>query len=267
MEHAKRRQLLQGPFFVCPLRGNSAFTLIELIGVIAIISILAGMIAPNVIGRIKAATQEAEVQNLKVIAQGIELYLRKNRDFPATLSALSPEYVPYPTKQLTRNTNNYERYYFVQPNLSSFSNATGLTSSELADARFLLISRLDQDAALTEPNDAQFESWWGTDETSTPDTKIYRGHVGHLFYLISLSADGAGGSYSIDGTPTNSGGSTLSLHTNYHIAGTRVALDEANTYATPEVEFALTVQTGYQFDPDCTAGSQWRVISSGCYSS
>jgi len=167
MEHAKRRQLLQGPFFVCPLRGNRAFTLIELIGVLAIISILAGMIAPNVIGRIKAATQDAEVQNLKVIAQGIELYLRKNRDFPATLSALSPEYVPFPPAQLTSNTNDYPRYYFVQSNLSSFSNATGLTSSELADARFLVISQLNQDAAPTIINDAQFESWWNTDETST----------------------------------------------------------------------------------------------------
>lgn len=243
------------------------FTLIEMIGVLAIISILAGLIAPNVIGRIKNAKQEAESQNLEVIGKGVELYMRKNLDFPATLAALSPDYVPLPTAQLTSNTNTYTRYYYVQPNISSFSNATGLTSSELADARFLLISRLDQDAAPTITNDAQFESWWDTDETATPDLKIYRGHVGHLFHLLSLSADGAGGSYSIDGTATSSGGGTLSLHTNFHIVGTAVKLDEANTYATPEVQFNLTAQAGYQFDPDCTAGSQWRVISSGCYSS
>jgi hypothetical protein len=85
--------------------------------------------------------------------------------------------------------------------------------------------------------------------------------------LLSLRADGAGGSFSIDGTVTNSGGGTLSSHAQYHLSGTRIGLDEADPYATPEILFNLTDEVGYQFDTDCVAGSsQWRVISKVCYS-
>lgn len=242
------------------------FTLVEMIGVLAIMSILAALVAPNVIGRIKSANRDVEVKNLEAIGKGVVLYLRQNKSFPPTLASLSPDYVPLPLTKLTANENTLPRYYFIHPNISGFNNATGLTASQLADARILLISNLSQDAAPTITNDTQFDAWWNTDETSTPDLKIYRGHVGNIFHLLSLSADGNGGSYSIDGTATDSGGGALSLHAGYHVTGTAIGLDEADTYATPEIQFNLTDEAGYQFDPDCVAGSKWRVISSGCYS-
>lgn len=245
--------------------GHDGFTLVELIGVIAVLAILASLVTPPLIGQLKAAKRDAEAHNLSAIAEGISVYLRQNKAFPGTLAALSPDYVPIPSGQLTANANGFARYYVVQPNVSGFTNATGLAPTQLADARFLLISDLSQNANPTITNDAQFETWWNTDETATPDLKIHRGHVGGLFHLLSLSADGVGGSYSIDGTATNSGGGTLALHVQYHLVGTSIGLDEAGTYSTPEVQFTLTGEAGYQFDPDCPAGSQWRVISSGCY--
>jgi len=135
---------------------------------------------------------------------------------------------------------------------------------DLAQVRFLLISNMSQDAAPTITNGAQFDVWWNTDETPTADLKIYRGQEGSLFHLLSLSADGAGGSYQIDGASTNSGGGILGLHDKYHLMGTEVKLDEADPFATPEIQFVLTQEAGYHFDPDCTAGTRWRVISSGC---
>lgn len=248
-------------------RKESGFSLIELIGVLAVLAILASLVAPNVIGRLKAAKRDAEEQNLGAIGRGVELYLRQNRTFPANLSALSPDYVPLPPSQLTTNTNGYDRYYYLQPNLSGFNNSTGISPGQLSDTRFLLISNLSRDETPSVTNDAEFESWWNTDEISTPNLKIHRGHVGHLFHLLSLSADGAGGSYSIHGTATNSAGGTLTLHTQYHITGTAVGLNEANTYTTPEIQFTLTNEAGYRFDPDCATGSKWRIIGSGCYSS
>ena len=251
--HALRPRSLQG------------FTLVELIGVLAILAILASFITPNVINQLRAARRDAEDQQLTNIAQGIELYLRQTRSFPATLTALSPDYVPTSSGQLTNNANGFLRYYFVHPTLGSYINSTGADPTTLADSRFILITNLTQNANPTITTDAEFETWWNTDETGTPDLKIHRGHVSHLFHLLSLSADGAGGSYAIDGTPTHSGGGTLALHTGYHITGTTVALDEANVFSTAEKQFVMTAEAGYQFDPDCTSGSQWRVISSGCY--
>jgi prepilin-type N-terminal cleavage/methylation domain-containing protein len=248
------------------LTSSTGFTLVELIGVLAILAILASFITPNVINQLRSARRDAEDRQLANITQGFELYIRQTRAFPANLAALSPDYVAISLGQLTNNANGYLRYLFIQPNISGYTNPTGLTPATLADSRFLLITDLNQNANPTITTDAEFETWWNTDETGTPDLKIARGHVGHLFHLLSLSADGAGGSYRVDnGTPVNAGGGILASRVTYHITGTPLALDEASTFGTAETQFTLTTDAGYQFDPDCTSGSQWRVISSGCY--
>lgn len=248
------------------LTSPSGFTLVEMIGVLAIIAILASFIAPNVINQLKAGKRDAEDEQLSTIAKGIELYLRQTRSFPANLTVLSPDYVPIALGQLTTNPNGFLRYFFVQPNISGFTNATGLITTALADARFILITHLAQNVNPSIVTDADFEAWWNTDETGTPDLKIHRGHTGHLFQLLSLSANGPGGSYAIDGISTDSGGGTLTSHIRYHLTGTTIGLDEANTFSVPETQFTMTAEAGYQFDPDCAAGSKWRIISSGCYS-
>jgi prepilin-type N-terminal cleavage/methylation domain-containing protein len=245
---------------------SSGFSLIEMIGVLAIVAILASFVAPNVINELKAAKRDAEDEHLATIARGLELYVRQTRSFPATLTVLSPDYIPIALGQLTTNSNGFLRYYFVHPHIGGFTNAIGLSPTALADARFILITHLAQNVNPSIIADGDFETWWNTDETGIPDLKIHRGHLGHKFQLLSLSANGGGGSYAVDGIPTDSGGGTLVPHIRYHLTGSTVGLDEANTFSVPETQFALTAEAGYQFDPDCAAGTQWRVISSGCYS-
>ena len=205
----------------------------ELVGVLAIVAILASFIAPNVINQLRSARRDAEDQQLANIAQGIELYLRQTRSFPASLAVLSPDYVPVSSGQLTNNANGFLRYYFVQPNISGYTNVAGLAPTALADSRVLLITNLTQNANPAITTVAEFETWWNTDETGTPDLKIHRGHVSHLFHLLSLSADGIGGSYTVDGATTNAGGVTLALHRRYHLTGTTVELDEADIFFSP----------------------------------
>ncbi len=261
-----RPNAFSSTYHVIRLRSSQGFTLVELVGVLAIVAILASFIAPNVINQMRSARRDAEDQQLANIAQGIELYIRQTRSFPANLPVLSPDYVSAASGQLTNNANGFLRYFFVQPNISGYTNEAGLAPTALADSRVLLITNLTQNANPNITTDAEFETWWNTDETGTPDLKIHRGHFSHLFHLLSLSTDGAGGSYAIDGgTPINSGGGTLAAHTGYHITGTTVALDEADIFFTAEKQFVMTAEAGYQFDPDCPSGSQWRVISSGCY--
>ena len=252
-------------FHASRLSSSYGFTLVEMIGVLAILAILASFITPNVINQLRSARRDAEDTQLANIAQGIDLFIRQNHAFPANLAALSPDFVPTSAGQLTNNANGFLRYFFIQPNIGGYANAAGLSTANLADARFLLITHLTQNVAPTITTDAEFETWWNTDETGTPDLKIHRGHVSHLFHLLSLSADGTGGSYAIDGTSINSGGGTLAPHVRYHVTGTTVELDEANVFVTAETQFTMTTEAGYHFDPDCAIGSQWRVINSGCY--
>ncbi len=243
---------------------RNGFSLLELIGVIAIIAILGAVITPNVLNHLNAASRDAELETLEGIAHAVEVYLRETHSWPPTLLSLSPDYLRTNSVQLSQNDGGFPRYFFVHPDIGAITNATGLSSSELADAQFLLISHLKADAAPTITNATEFEAWWNTDETATPDLKIHRGQVSDLFSLLTLEAPGSRGSYQIDGTTTNWDCQTKPEldHNKYHLTGTTVALDEMSQYANPEVQFSLAKDMSYRFDPCHAAGSRWRTVPS-----
>ncbi|MCA9470679.1 MAG: hypothetical protein MRJ96_03685 [Nitrospirales bacterium] len=241
---------------------NRGFSFLEFIGVIAVIAILGAVISPAVINHLKAAVRDAEITTLQGIAQGIEVYLRETHAWPPDLASLSPDYLPTDILQLTRNDAGFPRYFFVHPDVRGLTNATGLSSNELDDAQYLLISSLIDDAAPTITNAAEFDAWWDTDETSTPDLKIHRGQVSDLYSLLTLEAPGARGAYRIEDVTTNwdCRAKPALIHTKYHLAGTMIALDEVSPYGTPEVQFSLMEDRSYRYDPCHAAGSRWRTM-------
>ncbi|WP_447969414.1 type II secretion system protein [Nitrospira sp. M1] len=243
---------------------SNGFTLLELIGVIAVMAIIGAIIAPNVIQRLDAATRKAEDESLSGIAHAIRVYLLEQHAWPPTLASLSPGYVSGNAIQLTQNGRGFPRYFVVHPGVSGISNATGLTPSELDDAQFLLISDLNADAAPTITNAAEFDTWWNTDETTTPDLKIHRGQISELYRLATINATGSRGAYQIDGTSMNWDCHLQPElnHNRYHLTGTTIALDEVSPYATPEVQFSLDRDTGYRYDSCHADGSRWRITPS-----
>lgn len=246
---------------------SGGFTLIEVVGVLAVMATLMAIVAPTLLDQMDRVAQEAEVQNLSAIGQGVELYLRTNFAWPSSLSDLSPDYVAFGTAQLTTNDRGFPRYFVVHPNTSGYVNATGLTQSELPDARYLIISNVSADAAPTIATAGDFNTWWNLDVTTTPDLTIHRGHVASLFHLLSISAVGKEGSYRIDGTATNAGnGGTLAMRATYHVTGTVVEFDEGFNFSPGSFAFGLSLvgDVGYQFDPNCTAGTQWHVLGTSC---
>jgi len=241
--------------------------MIEVVGVLAVMATLMAIVAPTILDQLDRAAQEAEEKNLAAISEGVELYLRTNFAWPSSLSDLNPDYVSFGTVQLTTNDRGYPRYFIVHPNTSGYVNATGLAQSALADARYLLISNVSADAAPSISTAGEFDTYWNTDATTTPDLKIYRGHVASMFHLLSISAVGTNGSYRIDGTATNAGnGGTLAMRATYHVTGTVVEFDEDFNFSPGNFAFGLSLvgDVGYQFDPSCTAGSQWHVLGMSC---
>ena len=246
---------------------QSGFSLIAVIGVLAVITIGLALVTPPLVKIWNQRHQDQEDQQLHRIADGIQTFLERNKAFPPSLSSLTPDYVTFSTAQLTTNARGFPRYYAVHPTLAGFNNSTGLTPAELVDTRFLLITNLTQDAAPIITTPAEFETWWTTDESLVPNLHIYRANVGHVFYSLAITPQGNGASYFISTTPsTDSGGGLLPTHNAFHLMGTMIGFDEADTYAIPEVQFALTTNIDYWFTPTCAVGKQWNPLDPICNS-
>jgi hypothetical protein len=245
-------------------RHESGITLIAVIGVLAVLTVGLSLVSPSFVHLWDRHHEETEVQHLRRIEDGILLYLKQTKTFPPSLTSLAPDYLPFPSAQLTQNDRGYARYYFVHPAMSSFDDGTGLSSSELPDARVLLISNLTRDESPTITNAAEFETWWATDESTTPGLHIHHSNAGFLFHLLTINQDGDGGSYQVNNSATDSGGGPLALHSNYHLTGTSIQFDEADFYVSPEVQFALTANTAYWFDPLCIVNKRWNPLDPAC---
>lgn len=239
-------------------------TLIVVIGLLAILSIGLALVSPSMVRVWDRTSEDRETRDLQLIANGVISYLRQNHAFPSSLPILSPDFVPLPPAQMTRNSRGFPRYYAVHPSIAGFQNSTGLTAGELVNARFLLISNLAQDAATAITTPASFETWWNMNDSTTPSLIIHRETVSHLFYIVNLIPKGNGGSFSIDHQPTHSNGALLPTHGRLHLLGTEIGLDEDNSYNTPDIAFSLTTTTGYWFDPLCVATKQWNPLSPPC---
>lgn len=72
----------------CPTKSNAAFTLIELLTVIAIIGILAGILIP-VVGKVRSTARKATcIANMRNFAIAMNFYTQDNKDtYPDTSSA------------------------------------------------------------------------------------------------------------------------------------------------------------------------------------
>ncbi len=251
----------------CSIRLQHGFSLIALIGTLAIISIGVAVAAPALLQTFNQQDQEIEEQLLHRIAEGIELYLKEQKAYPPSLANLVPDYVPFALPQVTANSRGFPRYYAVHPGMNGFNNSIGLFDAELVNARFLLLSDLSQDLAPTIATPAQFDTWWTTNETLNQDLHIHRGNIGHLFFSFAITPEGNGASYFVSNNPpTDSGGGLLPAHNAFHLVGTLIGLDENTFYAVPEVQFALTTNTAYWFDPQCAVTQQWNPLDPTCAS-
>ncbi len=245
-------------------QNEKGFALIALMGVLAIVVIMATVMVPNMITSLNTKANETEKESLQAIGESSETYLRSTHTWAPTLVSHSTGYSPLDSTQITQNDRLFPRYYALHPNMSGFSNGTGLTETEVSDARFLLISNRTTDAAPTITNASEFNTWWTRDESSTPDLHMYRGNLADRFLKVSITAEGDGGSYQIAGTSTHSGSGTLADYTRYHLPGTVLAFDEANTYGTSSIQFTLTSNASFEFDPNCEAGRKWHVPGLVC---
>ena len=73
--------------------GKGGFTLVEIMIVVAIIGLLAAIAIPNFVKARESARKNACIANMKQIEGAIVIYELETSGTPATVAALSPDYI------------------------------------------------------------------------------------------------------------------------------------------------------------------------------
>lgn len=111
------------------LRARRGFTLIELMIVIAIIAILAGILIPNYV-RARAKSQlSACMAGMKSVATALEVYSTENAGhFPVSLSSLTPNYLKSMPTCPSLHSDTYSPGYISSTNPDAFTMVCGTLS-------------------------------------------------------------------------------------------------------------------------------------------
>lgn len=191
----------------CKNRNEKGFTLIEIIGVLAILAIMAGMLAPNLIQQIESARADAEEGNLQNLAAGLEASILATRIIPRSSwnnaanaggwdTAVNVQ-TNIPASKIRVNDNGCVRRYWFDPNTTlpdlgadpyDQNTTDEIPIAAPVDTRAMIISNLSEDCLPDIYGGAAFVQTW--DQTGglmeSPTLKIQRMNLSQLFEPVAL---------------------------------------------------------------------------------
>ena len=174
----------------------------ELIGVMAILAILAAVMAPNFFRAINDAYAAAERENLQQLAEDLEHYVVTNKAIPsqsvsawsAALSTISN----YPEADIQDNQRGYQRAIYFDPrffttsdtSFSGYTQSSGVSSGPNS-ARIMIMSDMTADMPSLSSTTSEFDAIWDQDSGAavleSNDVKIHRLNINNLFHRVILS--------------------------------------------------------------------------------
>jgi len=178
---------------------DKGFTLIEMIGVLTIISILAAIVVPNVFKQIDRVNSDAETSNLRTLAGEFEQFILEKKQIPApsNWSGSLAQVSALPLSKIAKNDRGFKRALYVDPrfmtttdtNFAGYTQNTGLLTSPVSP-RAMIVSNLKADVTASLTSFAAFDAVWNQSAGSviieSDDLKIQRMHLSHLFNNLSL---------------------------------------------------------------------------------
>ena len=161
--------------------GPLAFSLLEMIGVLAIIAILAATLTPVVIRRIDRAAWTKEVADLGAISNALVMQVLKSKASfdETTWAAAAANWTQWPVTNITTTPRGYSRVCLLDTNGwlggfpagSPFTQTTNGTSSP-NNARVLIVSTIATALPVSSgrPGNASFNDVWYTPARAKPST-------------------------------------------------------------------------------------------------
>jgi prepilin-type N-terminal cleavage/methylation domain-containing protein len=182
------------------LRTLAGFTLIEMIGVLAIISSLAAVLVPNVVKTVDEAVSEAEARNLSTLVGALDSYTSSQKRIPNAagwVAALAASTNMSATK-IDLNERGFRRGYYADPRFltatvapfAGYTQTNGLASAPFSP-RIMIVSDLTRNAPAAPTTVAAFNAIWnqsaGASVVEGPRVRVQRMHLGSSFLPVLLT--------------------------------------------------------------------------------
>lgn len=263
--------------------GQAGFTIMELIGVMAILSILASMLVPSIMARITRANSSKETKTLVTLGEALESKILQERAIPdgTEWSEWIADELGIPQDQVTRSVGQQRRAYLVdpqiaiggQPALLPYEQAVAGSAVRPQNVRVMLVSSrlLPLPAFVRTSGIAQsasdFEALWNAPRATVPpgwpadwaargeNLHVERLNLDSLFHHVVINdiTDGTPAQFSIDGaTPVTvpPGGAD-----GHYLRGTELTLWSDGVIASREV---IDQDLSYTFERGIWRGQLWQ---------
>lgn len=233
------------------IRSHGGWSLIEMVGVMGIIAIVALAVAPALLQRLIDIFRRNEAEMLEQMAEALKRTIIRTHYIPShsdVFGVIASE-LGLEEAKVRFNRVNRERVYLIDYGLK-LGPGSGETlpyqqtwqgSIEPVNARVLLISSLSEPLPLdiqsgVAPSQDAFDAIWDTGENQVPtgwlwagqgaDLKIQRLHLGPLFIRVALNNNFAsGGKFAVDNEAgLHSMNPGIDSFAAYYIIGTRLRL-------------------------------------------
>lgn len=185
-------------------RRARAFSLIEVIGVLVVIMILAVAVTPSLLAVLDKANKDNEALALQQIAAGLQSYVTGTNSFGGTncahgipdtngwMAAVAGE-LGWLGANVSTNAPGNPRIYLPDPLLSIGGVGSGLPYTQTVagltnlpvNARVLILSPMNASPAINSA--ADFSNVWNSADTTYPNTKIQRVDFTPLFVQLTLN--------------------------------------------------------------------------------
>lgn len=147
------------------------FSLLEMIGVMAVMAILAGALAPSVFQLIEEGYQSAEQRSMQTISQALQDVARRDKRVPSLASldwtTAVADYASLPPQRVLVNEKNFNRRLYADPMFFNNSNQafSGYTQNQGLTARpfsprLMVVSSLTGNISANLNTNTRFTDVW-----------------------------------------------------------------------------------------------------------